>query len=75
LPGETALLELEPGTWSSQRRWHTRAEEFVSVLEGEVVLVTDGGEEILRAGDCAAFRAGDSDGHHLQIRCERACSK
>jgi uncharacterized cupin superfamily protein len=35
------------------------------VLEGELTLVTDGGEEVLRAGDCAAFRAGDSDGHHL----------
>jgi uncharacterized cupin superfamily protein len=62
------LLELEPGAWSSQRHWHTRAEEFVCVLEGEVVLVADGGEEILSAGDCAAFRAGDTDGHHLQNR-------
>jgi uncharacterized cupin superfamily protein len=60
------LLELEPGAWSSQRHWHSQAEEFVFVLEGEVVLVTDGGEEILRAGDCAAFLPGDPDGHHLQ---------
>jgi uncharacterized cupin superfamily protein len=60
------LLELEPGAWSSQRHWHTRGEEFVCVLEGEV---GDGrGEEILRAGDSAAFRAGDSNGHHLQNR-------
>jgi len=28
-------------------------DEFVYVLDGEVVLVTDAGEEILRAGDCA----------------------
>lgn len=63
-------LELGPGAWSSQRHWHTKAEEFVYVLEGEVVLVTDAGEEILRAGDCAAFRAGDADGHHLQNRSE-----
>jgi uncharacterized cupin superfamily protein len=62
------LLELEPGAWSSQRHWHTKAEEFVYVLEGEVVLVTDGGEEILRAGDCAGFLPGDADGHHLQNR-------
>jgi uncharacterized cupin superfamily protein len=62
------LLELEPGAWSSQRHWHTEAEEFVYVLEGEVVLVTEGGEEILRAGDCAGFLAGDPDGHHLQNR-------
>jgi uncharacterized cupin superfamily protein len=63
------LLELQPGAWSSQRHWHTSAEEFVYVLEGEVVLVTDAGEEILRAGECAAFRAGHpEDAHHLQNR-------
>jgi uncharacterized cupin superfamily protein len=62
------LLELEPGAWSSQRHWHSEAEEFVFVLEGEVVLVTEGSEEILRAGDCAGFLPGDADGHHLQNR-------
>jgi uncharacterized cupin superfamily protein len=62
------LLELDAGAWSSQRHWHTEDEEFVYVLEGEVVLVTEGGEEILRAGDCAAFLPGDADGHHLQNR-------
>jgi uncharacterized cupin superfamily protein len=62
------LLELRPGAWSSQRHWHSEAEEFVYVLEGEVVLVNEGGEEILRAGDCAAFLSGDPDGHHLQNR-------
>jgi uncharacterized cupin superfamily protein len=62
------LLELAPGAWSSQRHWHTRAEEFVYVLEGEVVLVTEGGEEIMYAGDCAAFLPGNADGHHLQNR-------
>jgi uncharacterized cupin superfamily protein len=62
------LLELAPGAWSSQRHWHTQAEEFVYVLEGEVVLVTEEGEEILCAGDCAAFLPGDPNGHHLQNR-------
>jgi uncharacterized cupin superfamily protein len=62
------LLELAPGAWSSQRHWHTQAEEFVYVLEGEVVPVTEGSEEILHAGDCAAFLPGDRDGHHLQNR-------
>ena len=62
------LLELPPGAWSSQRHWHTHVDEFVYVLEGEVVLVTDDCEEILQAGDCAAFPPGDSDGHHLQNR-------
>jgi len=65
------LLRLQPGSWSSQRHWHTAEDEFVYVLEGEVVLVTDCGEEVLRAGDCAGFKAGDPDGHHVQNRSDR----
>ncbi len=66
------LTRLPPGCWSSQRHWHTAEDEFVFIVEGEVVLVTDTGEEILRAGDCAGFKAGAADGHHLQNRSERA---
>jgi uncharacterized cupin superfamily protein len=62
------LLELAPGSWSSQRHWHTQAEEFVYVLVGEVMLVTEGSEEVLHPGDCAAFLPSDADGHHLQNR-------
>ena len=62
------LLRLPPGAWSSQRHWHTAEDEFVYVLSGEVVLVTDAGEEILRPGDAAGFKAGDKDGHRLQNR-------
>jgi len=65
------LMRLPPGAWSSQRHWHSSEDEFVYVLEGEVVLVTDAGEEILRAGDCAGFKAGVKDGHHLQNRSPR----
>jgi uncharacterized cupin superfamily protein len=63
---------LPPGAWSSQRHWHTHEDEFVYVLEGEVTLVSDAGEELLRAGDCAGFKAGVKDGHHLQNRSARA---
>jgi uncharacterized cupin superfamily protein len=62
------LLRLPAGAWSSQRHWHSTEDEFVYVLDGEVVLVTDAGEEILRAGDCAGFKAGVQDGHHLLNR-------
>ncbi|HWA80239.1 MAG TPA: cupin domain-containing protein [Acetobacteraceae bacterium] len=62
------LLRLAPRGWSSQRHWHQAEDEFVWVLEGEVVLVTDDGEAILRAGDGAGFKAGVADGHHLQNR-------
>jgi uncharacterized cupin superfamily protein len=60
------LLRLPPGAWSSQRHWHTAGDEFVYVLSGEVVLVTDAGEEVLRAGDAAGFPAGDTNGHCLR---------
>lgn len=62
------LLRLPPGAWSSQRHWQIASDEFVYVLSGEVVLVTDAGEETLRAGDAAGFKAGEPDGHHLQNR-------
>lgn len=59
------LTVIAPGAWSSQRHWHTHEDEFVWVVEGELTLITDAGEETLRPGDCAAFKAGDRDGHHL----------
>lgn len=65
------LLHLPPGCWSSQRHWHTAEDEFVFVLEGEVVLVTDDGEELLEAGDCAGFKAAVANGHQLQNRSNR----
>jgi uncharacterized cupin superfamily protein len=59
------MLTLKPGVWSSQRHWHSQEDEFVYVLSGEVVLVDDKGEHVLRAGDCAAFPKGQANGHHL----------
>jgi uncharacterized cupin superfamily protein len=59
------LMRLPPGTWSSQRHWHSAEDEFVWVLSGEVTLVADEGEQILRAGDCAAFPKNRPNGHHL----------
>jgi uncharacterized cupin superfamily protein len=62
------LCTLPPGTWSSQRHWHTLEDELIYVVSGEVVLVTDSGEEILKAGDSAGFKAGVRDGHTFQNR-------
>jgi uncharacterized cupin superfamily protein len=59
------LMTLPPGGWSSQRHWHSHEDEFVFVLEGELTLVEDGGETLLRARECAAFPKGTGDGHHL----------
>lgn len=65
------LLRLAPGVWSSQRHWHTAEDEFTWVLEGEVVLVEEDGETVLRAGDCAGFKAGVANGHCFQNRSDR----
>ncbi len=62
------LVRLTPGAWSSQRHWHTHEDEFVYVLSGELVLVTDDGEDVLVAGDSAGFPAGVRNGHCLQNR-------
>lgn len=62
------LLTLAPGAWSSQRHWHRHEDEFLWVLAGEVVLIEDDGETLLRAGDCAAWAAGVENGHHLVNR-------
>ncbi len=62
------LLRLPDGAWSSQRHWHEGEDEFVWVLSGEVVLVEDGVETVLRAGDCAGFKAGVPNGHKIENR-------
>lgn len=59
------LLRLPPGAWSSQRHWHSAEDEFLYVLSGEVTLIADEGEQVLRAGDCAAFPKNQANGHHL----------
>jgi uncharacterized cupin superfamily protein len=62
------LLTLPDGQWSSQRHWHDDEDEFIWIVSGEVMLVDDHGETVLRAGDCAAFPAGERNGHHLKNR-------
>ncbi|ALG89561.1 MULTISPECIES: cupin domain-containing protein [Actibacterium] len=65
------LVILQPGAKSSLRHWHLNEDEFVMVTEGEIILVQDAGETPMRPGDCAAFPAGDTDGHHFINRTGR----
>lgn len=69
-----AHVVLEPGGISSQRHWHEGEDEFVVMLEGEAVLVEDEGETVLRAGDCAAWKKGVANGHHLVNRSDAPCT-
>lgn len=62
------LVTLPPGGQSALRHWHTLEDEFVWVLEGEVVLVTNAGEQVLGPGRCAGYPAGNRDGHHFVNR-------
>jgi len=59
---------LPPGKESSMRHWHTHEEEFIYILSGEVVLRTDAGEQVLKAGMSAGFTLGTTDGHQLVNR-------
>lgn len=65
---------LQPGSKSSLRHWHTRSDEFVLMLDGELTLVTDEGETLLTSGMIAGFKAGDENGHHLINRSDEAAS-
>lgn len=65
------VCTLKPGAASSQRHWHENEDEFVYVLEGEVVLGENGGETVLKPGDAAAWRAGVANGHCLINRSDR----
>jgi len=65
------ICTLKPGAASSQRHWHENEDEFVYVLEGEVVLREDGGETVLKPGDAAAWKAGVPNGHCLINRSDR----
>ncbi len=65
------LCTLKPGAASSQRHWHENEDEFVYVLEGEVVLCEDSGETVLKAGEAAAWKAGVANGHCLVNRSNR----
>lgn len=65
------ICTLKPGAASSQRHWHENEDEFVYVLEGEIVLCEDGGETVLKPGDAAAWKAGVANGHCLINRTDR----
>jgi uncharacterized cupin superfamily protein len=62
------VTTIKPGARSALRHWHSREDEFIYLLSGELVLVTDAAEQTLTVGMCAGFPAGRADGHHLVNR-------
>jgi uncharacterized cupin superfamily protein len=65
------LTRLKAGAASALRHWHEQEDEFVYVLDGELTLIEDGGETLLRPGDAAGFKAGVANGHHLVNKSSR----
>jgi uncharacterized cupin superfamily protein len=65
------LTTLKPGAASALRHWHEMEDEFVYVVEGEIVLVENDGETVLKPGDAAGFKANNGIGHHLINRSDR----
>jgi len=65
------FCRLAPGAASSIRHWHENEDEFAMMLEGELVLIENDGETIMRSGDCAGFKAGVANGHHFVNRTDK----
>jgi uncharacterized cupin superfamily protein len=65
------LAILAPGAWSGQRHWHAKEDEFIYVIEGDILLCDDTGEHLLTPGMCAGFKAGDGNGHCLKNLTDR----
>jgi uncharacterized cupin superfamily protein len=65
------LVTLGSGGQSALRHWHTLEDEFVYVLDGEVVLVTDAGEQVLTAGMCSGYPAGSRMAINSSIAAQR----
>ncbi len=59
------VTTLQPGAASSQRHWHVAEDEFCYVLEGEITLISNEGEQLLGPGMAMGFPANDENGHQL----------
>src|SRR6476469_5171569 len=65
------ITRIEAGSASALRHWHEQEDEFIYVLEGELVLAENDGETVLKAGDCAGFKSGSGIAHCLINRSNR----
>jgi len=65
------IARIAPGAASALRHYHEQEDEFVYMLEGELVLIENGGETVLKAGDAAGFKANSGNAHRLVNRSNR----
>src|SRR5215510_5916468 len=59
------ITRIKAGSASALRHWHEQEDEFIYVLDGELVLHENDGETVLRRGDAAGFKAGSGVAHCL----------
>lgn len=59
------LVRIVPGGQSSCRHAHAVQDEMVLVLEGEITLETDAGEETVTPGTYIGFPKGTGDAHRF----------
>lgn len=59
------LITLPPGSWSSQRHWHSHEDELVYIVSGHPTFVDDDGPQALSPGDVTTHPSGESNGHHM----------
>jgi len=65
------ITRIEAGSASALRHWHEQEDEFIYMLDGELVLQENDGETVLRPGDAAGFKAGSGVAHCLINRTAR----
>jgi uncharacterized cupin superfamily protein len=65
------ITRIEPGQTSALRHWHEQEDEFIYMLQGELVLAENDGEVVLKAGDAAGFKAASGVAHRLINRSNR----
>ncbi|MGC2166884.1 MAG: cupin domain-containing protein [Gallionella sp.] len=62
------LTRMSPGAGSALRHAHATQDEFLYIVQGDAVLVTNDGETPISAGMCAGFKFGTGNAHQLLNR-------
>lgn len=68
------IVTLEPGTVASLRHWHLKEDEFAIVLSGTLILIEDDSAYDMKPGDCAAWKAGEANGHRFVNHSDKPAS-
>jgi uncharacterized cupin superfamily protein len=62
------ITRIKAGSASALRHWHEHEDEFIYMIDGELILQENDGETVLKPGDAAGFKAGSGVAHCLLNR-------